>query len=816
MTRIVIIGAGKGGTALLHLFCQDRDIKIIAVADVNLNAEGIKLAKRFNVPVTDNYLELLDREDIDVIVDVSGSKEVAKSINHNKKTTVEVLGGQSAKLLWGLVEERQQRENEIRKSLLEHKALYKIGLMLVSAVTANEVFETIVKSALDITNSPAGSLALFNQSNQEMELVVSMGLSDEFSTINKWKLRKGGLTQYIIEQKFPVVISDIRKEPNFDNPLMLFEGIKSLVAVPLISEGDIVGILYIDDFKIRNFTQREVSILNLLATKAAFAIEKVKLLEKLETANKELQHANHLKSNFLANMSHELRTPLNSIIGFSELMLDRIPGELNPDQEQCLNDILESGQHLLSLINDILDIAKIESGKAELNLEFFNFAELVEKIERTTSSLISQKNQLLEISISERIGEIYADSRKIKQVLLNLLSNAIKFTSQGGTIRFKASLQKDHYLIEVQDTGIGLKKEEFELIFDEFRQVDGSCTRMYEGTGLGLALAKRFIEMHNGRIWVKSEIGKGSCFSFTIPIIEDKSNISGNQGGTEENSDSKTNPEFDNSLLAKNVCNLSVKLPPSRLGRRILVVEDDPKAAELLRCYLNSEGYQVFVATSGKQAIEMVHEIRPTLITLDIMLPERDGWEVLQELKAVQEFKDIPIVIISIVDNQELAYSLGAVDYFVKPVDWLNMLPRIASLSSSTPPEASNQSTILVISDTPGEIKQISSFLEKEGFDTLKAVTSDEGIEIAREALPNLIIVDLIMNGLTGFDFVNKLHQNKVTKEIPIVALVPHNLAVSDKKILHQRVKMVVEKDSINQDELLAGIKRLAESFFLS
>ncbi len=406
MTRVAIIGAGKGGTALLPIFFQNKDICVVAVADLNLEAEGIKLARQHNIPVTDDYRQLLERDDVDVLVNVSGSEEVAETISKCKKPHSEMIGGQSAKLLWGLVEERKKREQEVRKSLMEHKALYKIGLMLVSAASTSEVFETIVRSALDITNSPAGSLALYDKKNQEMELVVSVGLSADFASITKWKLRKGGLTQYVLEQKFPVVIADIRKEPNFDNPVMLFEGIKSLVAVPLISEGDIVGILYVDDFNIRHFTQREVSILNLLATKAAFAIEKVRLLEKLAKANQDLQEANRLKSEFLSNMSHELRTPLNAINGFSELMLDGITGELNDDQEQCLNDILESGRHLLSLINDVLDIAKIESGKAELNMEFFDFAQLVDEVERTVASLINQNNQVLETALDDRIGDI--------------------------------------------------------------------------------------------------------------------------------------------------------------------------------------------------------------------------------------------------------------------------------------------------------------------------------------------------------------------------------------------------------------------------
>ncbi|MBI5789682.1 MAG: response regulator [Candidatus Schekmanbacteria bacterium] len=814
MLRIVIIGAGKGGTALLPIFYQDKFVQIVAIADIDLNAEGIKFAKRYNIPFTDNYLEVIKRTDVDVIINVSGSDEVTEAVKNNKPPNVEVMEGKSAKLLWGLIDEGRKKENEIRKSLMEHKALYKIGLMLVSAASTNEVFETIVRSAMDITNSPAGSLALFNPETQMMELVVSIGLCEEFANVNKWPIREGGLTHHVIKRKFPVVISDIREKTFLDNSAVTAAGIQSLVAVPLMSEGDIVGILYIDDFKVRQFTQREVSILNLLATKAAFAIEKVRLLEKLEKANQDLLEANRLKSEFLANMSHELRTPLNSIIGFSELMLDRIPGELNTDQEQCLNDILESGQHLLTLINDILDIAKIESGKTELNMEYFDLRQLVDKVERTVASLVGQKSQLLEIFLDKQIGEVYADGRKIKQVLLNLLSNSIKFTPEGGTIRVEAALKPDHYLIRVRDTGIGLRKEEFDIIFDEFRQVDGSCTRKYEGTGLGLALAKRFVEMHKGKIWVESEIGKGSCFSFTIPLIRDNG-VTGNSDILEEEGTLETEPEFDMPTVNRNLCNLSVKLSQPERGRRILVVEDDPKAADLLRCYLNNEGYQVFVATSGKQAIDMANEIRPALITLDVMLPKRDGWDVLQELKSNQELSDIPVIVISIVDNKELGYSLGAVDYFVKPVDWLKMLPRIADLSLNAATMKTPNSLIMLAGDNSHELQIISSFLQREGFKTIVAGDEQQALKTACDQAPCLIILDLSRKAEIESNLVKILQEHKETQNVPIIALISEDLDEKDKKLLHKRVKMLLEKDTMDNSELLAGIKRLAESFSL-
>jgi signal transduction histidine kinase len=656
MIRVIIVGAGKGGTALLPIFFADQDTEIVGVADANAEAEGIKLAQKLGIPVYKDFKPLIEKTPADVIVDVTGNPEVAKQINIIKPPKVELIGGLSAKLLWDLVDEREKREVEITKSLKEHKALYNIGLMLASAVKSEQVFETIVRSAMEITNTPAGSLALYEKETNRTKLVVKIGLSENFSSVREWSCRSHGITQYILENRSSKVICDISQaDPKLDTPVIVKEGIKSLIATPLISEQEIVGILYVDDFKPRQFTQREVSILNLLANKAALAIQKTCLLEELEQASR-------LKSEFLTNMSHELRTPLNSIIGFSELLLDQIPGKINQEQHQCLSDILESGQHLLQLINDILDISKIESGKTEIRLENFNFKELIEGVQHTVESLTNKNSQQFEVDIADDIGELYADKRMIKQVLLNLLGNAVKFTPEKGKIRLEVVKKGEQYLASVVDNGVGIPKEQQNIIFDEFRQLDGSHARKYEGSGLGLALAKRFVEMHQGKLWVESEFGKGSRFSFSIPI-----------------SQQEPQPALKKTELKK-FDRLPAAKPPLNKKYKILIVEDDPNAIEILKLYLEKEGYDVFVANRGDYVLELVKQIKPDLISLDIKLPQKDGWEVLQELKLDSETKSIPIIITSILDEKELAYKLGAADYFVKPFDKKEMLRKVLNL----------------------------------------------------------------------------------------------------------------------------------------
>jgi signal transduction histidine kinase len=653
---MIIVGAGKGGSALLPLFYADKDTQIVGIADIDPEAEGIKLAQKLGVPTSRSFERLIETTPADVIVDVTGDPRVAQRINVIKPPQVELIGGLSAKLLWDLVAEREKREVEITKSLKEHKALYNIGLMLASAVSSEQVFETVVRSAMEITNTPAGSLALYDKEKKQTRLVVTVGLSENFSRVKSWPCRRKGITQYILDHRSAKVICDINQaEPELDTPLIAQEGIKSLIATPLISEQEIVGILYVDDFRSRQFGQREVSILNLLANKAALAIQKTCLLEKLGETSR-------LKSEFLANMSHELRTPLNSIIGFSELLLDQIPGKINHEQRQCLKDILESGQHLLQLINDILDISKIESGKAELYLEEFNFRELIEGVQRAVESLTNKKSQRFEVDIGKGVGRLWADKRKVKQILLNLLSNAVKFTPEKGKIRLEVSKKRGQYLVSVIDNGMGIAKEQQQVIFDEFRQLDASHTRKYEGSGLGLSLAKRFVELHHGRIWIESEPGKGSRFSFILPISPRRGKPSLKKKTGEEDSW----PSAGRDVVDKKY--------------KILIVEDDNSAVEILKSYLEKEGYDVFVVNRGDYVLQLVKQIQPALIALDIQLPQKDGWQVLRELKSDSETKSIPIIITSIVDEKELGYRLGAAEYFVKPFNKREMLKKVLSL----------------------------------------------------------------------------------------------------------------------------------------
>ncbi|MGR3176751.1 MAG: protoglobin domain-containing protein [Candidatus Anammoxibacter sp.] len=380
--------------------------------------------------------------------------------------------------------------------------------------------------------------------------------------------------------------------------------------------------------------------------------EKIKVTEMQKLR---IEQANKAKSEFLANMSHELRTPLNAIIGFADVLRDKICGDLNQEQLEFVMDIHSSGQHLLQMINDILDISKIETGKLELLYDKFNVQELIENVIATLKGLANKNNVNLIIHIDGDIGQITADSVKFKQILYNLISNSIKFTPKGGAITISArSINEEDLLLPdvkfvefcVKDTGIGIAPEDEEKVFAEFMQIDSSYSKKHEGTGLGLALTKRLVNLHKGKIWFESVLLKGTSFYFTIPISSP--------------SEGKTRIKLPES---------AIKETDNAKGNLVMVVEDDLNSSELIRIYLHNARYRTITAFTGNEVMATAKKFLPSAITLDLMLPEKDGWQILKELKKDQLTKHIPVIIISVANDKEIGKELGASGFIRKPID---------------------------------------------------------------------------------------------------------------------------------------------------
>jgi signal transduction histidine kinase/DNA-binding response OmpR family regulator len=538
-------------------------------------------------------------------------------------------------------------------------------------------------------------------------------------------------------------------------------------------------------------------------------VTELKLFEqRLQEKNRELEEASRMKSEFLANMSHELRTPLNAIIGFSEVLVDGLLGEMTDQQRGFIGDIFSSGKHLLSLINDILDLSKVEAGKMTLDLEPVQISSMFANSLSIIREKAAARNIRLVMDAPKELGSIRSDARKVKQIVYNLLSNAVKFTPEHGEVTLRAtrvsrdevgtlsdsSLGRtfdladnefsDFLRITVTDTGIGISPEGLERLYKPFSQIDSGLARKFEGTGLGLAMVKLLADLHGGAVAVESEVGKGSSFTVWLPYRPSEGKL--------------LTPAKALAALTTDV------LPGTRVA---LVVEDDYKSADLIRVQLEAEGFTVLHAATAETALLLAARQPLALITLDIMLPDMDGWDFLTQVKQTPALRHIPVVIISIVSDTTKGVALGAAGVMQKPISRQELYETLVGLGLF-PIVEGNSLKILVVDDDPKAVELIAVRVLGLASTVLRAYGGKEAIDSARRELPDLIVLDLMMPEVNGFDVVAALIEDPETARIPILVVTAKHITPEDRHKLNGYVMSIMEKANFDRDRFIGEVRR--------
>jgi two-component system NtrC family sensor kinase len=502
---------------------------------------------------------------------------------------------------------------------------------------------------------------------------------------------------------------------------------------------------------------------------------------EVEEKSRQLEMASQHKSQFLASMSHELRTPLNAIIGLTEMMVTNAARFGTEKAAEPLRRVQRAGTHLLGLINQVLDLSKIEAGKLELSSDLVVLAPLITEVVDTARPLAEQNNNRLVVKSQENLGSLTVDPMRLRQILLNLLSNACKFTKRGEvTLLARKMIDQGNWIeFAVSDTGIGMTPEQQAKIFEEFTQADSSTARQYGGTGLGLAITRKLARMMGGDVTLTSEAGKGSTFTVRLPASTEVSvgdPISSDRGR-------------------------------STRANCVLVIDDDATARELIADHLKAQGFSVVTAAGGVEGLKLAKELQPTAITLDVMMPDLDGWSVLAALRQNPELADIPVIMVSIVDEHRRGLALGAAGYLTKPIDREQLQRLIRRFMAPAGP-----TRVLMVEDDALQRERMLGWLERPQWIVREAANGREALNVLREEKPDVILLDLMMPEMDGFEVVAALQKDAGSREIPVIVITSLDLNAKDRERLNSGVQSVLVKEKFRPEDLVERIRRLVQA----
>lgn len=688
---------------------------------------------------------------------------------------------------------------------------------LVTALNSQVEIQDVEVNSLNLichhSGSNLGAVYLLNRQTDTLELSAGYALKENGESVKHFAIGAGIPGQCAKELR-TLEVTDLHDASGFTLDTGLVEvAPRHLLAVPIMFQERLIGVLILgsmqpfDDLRkeivLNSVPQIGVALTNARNNEAALTLSREIAIknEELNKKNAELEKAYRVKSEFLASMSHELRTPLNSIIGFSSVLLGPTGDPLTPDQRMALEKVLKNGKHLLQLINDILDFSKLEAGRMTVNVEVDDVSNIISNTVMTVEMLVKSKGLALKQELERSIPPLQTDILKVKQIIVNLLSNAVKFTEKGEIV-LAAKMREDGMLtISVKDSGIGIEEKNVRLVFEEFQQIDSSHSRKYKGTGLGLPISRRLARMLGGDLIVESTFGKGSTFTLFLPPVYQVEKAAREKPPSHPKPLSFPSPKTRQPIAQA----VATTIGPSS-GTSILCIDDDPDATEILRSYLIPEGYSVTVAFSGDEGIKLAKQIKPALITLDIMMPQKDGWQVLRELKRDPQTKDIPVIIHSMIDNKPLAMSLGAIDVMPKPVDSRQLIQRVSQAVKSS------DQFVLVVDDNQDYTTALKNLLEQEGFSTKVANNGEEALEILKNEIPAVIFLDVVMPGMDGFQVVRRLQTNDKWRKIPVVILSGKELTDRERDMLQSHIKEVLNKEEFSKEAITSTIKRILTS----